>query len=259
MINYLRSECYRILRYKWTYLFILICSVAVISTTIVLAAVKYSDSAFPYATTRFVFSFAYTSMGTVYLLCLVVSNMIFNNEYGNQTMKNCVSYGISRRTIFFGKLAIQILYSLIAFAVIMGMFVASAFLLLENTGKFELIKLVRTCLASLPLLISGLATMNCFAFFIEGSSAAATASVGVMLGLPTACNLLGMRFELFDKFKDILPWNILNYSDYDQATETVILYWDSQKGFINCWTIGIAITAIITFFGFLMFQKKEIK
>jgi ABC-type transport system involved in multi-copper enzyme maturation permease subunit len=198
-------------------------------------------------------------MGTVYLLCLVVSNMIFNNEYRNQTMKNCVSYGISRRTIFFGKLAIQILYSLIAFAVIMGMFVASAFLLLENSGKFELTKLVRTCLASLPLLISGLATMNCFAFLIDGSSAAVTASAGVMFAFPIACNLLGMRFELFDKLKDVLPWNILNIADYDQAKDTTILYWDSQKGFINCWTIGIAITVMITLLGFLVFRKKEIK
>ncbi len=259
MINYIRSEFYRILHYKWTYLFIIICSALLLSSNIVLAAVKYSDSRFPYATTDFSLANALTSMGMIYLLCITVSSMIFNHEYRNQTLKNCVSYGYSRATIFFGKLLVQIVYSMIVFVIILGSFILSAYLLLENSGSSSIYQLVRACFACLPLFISGLAITNCFLFMIEGSGAASAAALSVMFALPMVCNMLAMRFDIFAKIYKVLAWSIVNSPSYRFSTGLAITYWDTQQRFINCWIIGITTTVLISMVGFLAFRKKDIK
>ncbi len=259
MINYLKSETYRVLHRKSTYIFIGICSLLLMSSNIVLAAVKQSDGTFPYATTKFAFSLAYTGISMVYILCIVVSNMIYSNEYRNNTMKNCVAYGIPRETIYFGKFIMQLIYSVIALFVIIGIYITSAYLLLENSGAAELGILIRTCFAAMPLLIVGLATMNCAVFMIEGSGAAVTAALGLMVGLPTVCNLLAMRFQTFKHLSDVLPWNILNYNGYDPASQETILYWSTQEGLRNCWIIGILETILLIAVGYAVFRKKEIK
>lgn len=258
MILYIKSEGYRILRNKWTYLFIGICSLLLLSSNIVLAVVKHSDSSFPYATTKFSLTNVNTSMSMVYLLCIMVSSMVFGNEHTNHTMKNNVSYGISRGTIYFGKLLVQIIYSVLAFAIIIGIHVLSSYLLLENSGISELSFLVRSCTASLPLFIFGLAVTNCFVFNIEGSGAIAATS-GIMIALPLVTNMLGMKFSLFSELGKILPWNILNDSSFDEVTKSIIMYWSSNTGYRNCWVIGLVQLIIISLIGYLWFRKKEIK
>lgn len=259
MSSYILSECYRLLRNTWSYLFIGICSLLLLSSNIVLAAVSASESKFPYATTAFSFGNVDTSMSLVYILCLTVTGIVFGNEYANHTLKNSISYGINRASIYFGKFIVEVIYAIFAFTIIIGIHILSAYLLLENSGGKELEALIRACLASLPLLISGLATMNCFAFMIENNGGSVAASCGIMIALPLVSNLLGMKFVLFKKLSEVLPWNILSDNKYDEVKDAVILYWDSAKGFKNCWLIGIAETVIIIIIGFLVFRKKEIK
>jgi len=259
MISYLKSELYRLIHYKWTYLFICICSLLLLSSNIVLAVVKSTDSSFPYATTEFSFTNAYSNMIMVYILCIMVAIMIFGNEHNNNTMKNCVSYGISRGTIYLGKLLIQIIYAIIAFTIIIGVHIISGYFLLENSGPKEFEMLIRTSLACLPFFIFGLATTNAFAFILEGTSSAVSASCGIMLAFPLICNLLGMRFQTFEKLGGFLPWNIMSSIEYDQAERTLHMFWDTAAGFRNCWVFGIIQTVLIVGIGYLLFRKKEIK
>jgi ABC-2 type transport system permease protein len=258
MILYIKSEFYRLRRYKWTYLFIAVCSLLLLSSNIVLAAVKYADANFPYATTYFSFSNVSSSLAMVYVLCMAVTGMIFGNEHTGHTMKNSVSYGISRGNIYIGKLLVQIVYAIAGFTIIIGLHVISSYLLLENSGIQELKNLLRACTASLPLLIFGLAASNCFTFNIEGSGAIA-ASSGLMIALPLVCNALGMKFRLFQELAKIRPWNILNSIGKDEVTGSLIFYWTEPKGYWNCWIIGMVLMILIAFIGYLWFRKKEIK
>ncbi|WMJ87949.1 ABC transporter permease [Anaerocolumna sp. MB42-C2] len=258
MVPYIKSEVYRLIRYKWIYVFIIICSGLLLSSNIILAAVKYADSSFIWANTYFSFSNVYNSMVMVYILCIMVSNMIFGNEHTNHTMKNSISYGISRGTIYFGKLLVQMVYSLIAFTIIIGVHVISAYLLLEHSGTSELIMLIRSCTACTPLLLFGLAASNCFVFNIEGSGAVA-ASSGLMIVLPLVSNMLGMRFRMFAELSKILPWNIMNYSSYDPALKQLFMYWSTNSGYLKCWIYGMIQMAVIAVIGYFWFRKKEIK
>ncbi|WFR59887.1 ABC transporter permease [Anaerocolumna sp. AGMB13025] len=258
MILYIKSEFYRLQRYKWTYLFIALCSLLLLSSNIVLAVLKYTDASFPYATTYFSFSNVTTSMVMVYVLCIVVSSMVFGNEHAGHTMKNSVSYGISRGKIYFGKLIVQMVYAIAAFTIIIGFHVISSYLLLEDSGIQQLKILLRACTAALPLFLFGLAASNCFTFNIEGSGAIA-ASSGLMIALPLVCNALGMKFHLFEELTKLLPWNILSYIGSDDKAGSLIFYWTDSVGYRNCWILGTVQTILIAFAGYLWFRKKEIK
>lgn len=259
MSQYTKSEVYRILRYKWTYLFIVICSGLLVSANIVLAAVKGSDSRIPYATTEFSLGNFTTSMEAIFFLCITVSSMLFGNEYINHTFKNSISFGISRGTIYISKLIIQVIYSLIAFSVITAIDIGSAYLLLEDSGSGPIQMMFDTILACMPLFLFALAASNFFLFMIENTWSSCGAMLGLMLVFPLVSNLLGMRFKLFSMLSKMMPLNLIDQMDLDFKKQTVQLLWPGVEGYRNYWLIGIIEMVILTILGYIMFSKKDIK
>lgn len=259
MLSYIKSEFYRILRNKWSYLFILICSALLVSSNIVLAIIKYQEPSFGYANTAFSIANFISSIIMIYILCVAVSTMIFGNENGNHTMKNSISYGIPRGVIYFCKLFVEIVYALIAFVIITGFHVASAYLLLENSHMNEFSILADTFVAAVPLFIFALAATNCFAFIVEGIAGAIGFDALLMIAFPIISSFLGMKFEFFHKLAKILPYNLLNDFQLQMKPYQIILPWEGSTGYYNCWLAGILQTIIIVIIGYLVFRKREIK
>lgn len=257
MFNYLKSEIYRILHTKSSYMFIGICSLLLFSSNIVLALVKSSEPNFPYADTAFAIGNVCGSLVVVFLMCIMVAGTVFNNEHNNHTFKNCVSYGIPRGTIYFGKVFVQIIYAITAFIIILAVHVGSAYLLLENSGPMYLNMMFETCLALLPLFIFSLTVANCFYFILEGTGAAMTAAVGIILGMPLAFNFLGMKFEIFRIISKVLPWNLLLATKADMRGAVTFLW--EHNGMLNNWLAGILQALIFIGLGYVTFRRKEIK
>ncbi|SHO54001.1 ABC transporter permease [Anaerocolumna xylanovorans] len=258
MKQYMKSEFYRIAHRMSTYLFIGMCSLLMVSSNVVLAVVKHADAKFPYATTKFSISNLYASFAVVYLLCIAIASMIFGNEYGNRTMKNSISYGISRGTIYFGKLITEMIYAVIAFAAITGIHVASACLLLENSGAESIALLLKTTLFCFPLFIFAVGASNCFIFLFDSMGNAIAATLGLLLALPLVSNMLGMKFEVFHKLAEILPWNLINNMEFDFDKLEIILKWNERTVYYY-WMAGIIQMVLVVLAGYLIFNKREIK
>jgi ABC-type transport system involved in multi-copper enzyme maturation permease subunit len=225
----------------------------------VLAAVNYAESEFPYANTRFSLSLFFSDFPIIFLLCITVASMVFGNEHSNHTMKNSISYGIPRGYIYFSKLIVEMVYALIAFVIIAGLHITSAFLLLENSGTNDLVLLLHTCIVSLPLLFYALAVTNCFIFIIEGTGGAIMATIGLLLVFPQISNYLGMKFIFFQKLSKILPWNLINNIGFDEKANQLMLPWEGTAGYYNYWIFGLIQMLLFTLIGFMIFRKKEIK
>lgn len=258
MINYIRSELYRLVRNRGAYLFILVCSVLLTSANVVLAAVAHNEETFPYATTNFAFGMFLGSFPAVFLLCITVASIVFGNEHTNHTLKNSISYGINRGSIYFGKLIVEILYAIIAFAVITCLDIATAYLLLENSGPDILEMLLKFTFAALPQLLFALAVTNCFLFIIESNGAAISAIIGVSVAYPIVNGYLGMKFELFARLNKILPWNIINSINFDEKLQ-MIAPWAGKDGYTNSWLFGLLWMIVFIVFGFTVFRRKEVK
>ncbi len=259
MSSYLKSEFYRILHYKWTYLFIGICSVLLVSSNILLAVVGASEATFRYANTSFALYTFISNIGMVFIISVSVASLIFGNEHVNHTMKNSISYGTTRGTIYFCKLIVEIVYAIIAFVIITALYVLSAYLLLEHSNLNEFYELLRTCFVSLPLLLFALAATNCFVFIIESTGAATAAVIGFLLAFPMICTQLGNKFKFFQILAEHLPFNMINNIKLDFNTHSIILPWEGNTGYLNYWIYGLLQMAIIMMIGYIVFRKKEIK
>ena len=259
MSKYLKSEIYRVFHNRGSYLFLLVCSIMMITSNVVLAAIKARDAAFPYATTKFSFMNIYANLPFLFMLTIAVGFMVFSNEFQSHTMKNTISFGITRRTVYCSKFIVEILYAVIALLIIMGVHIASSYLLLENSGIKRTVELLRALLAALPLLINGIAITNAMLFCIEGTGGAIGAAIGIMMGLPTVCSILGMRFDVFVKIGSYLPYNILSEVHFDEATGSMVTYWDTALGMGKCWMIGLAESLVVLLIGYYFFRKREIK
>jgi hypothetical protein len=258
MSRYIKSELYRLLRIKATYLFVIICSLLLVSSNIVLFAVKMSEKDFPYATTKFSFGNVESSMIMLLFLCIMVATLVFGNEYNNHTMKNSISFGLTRNTLYFGKFIVQLIYAIAAFVIIIGSDVLSAYLLLENSGTDNLLMLLKTCFICLPLFFSSLALTNCFAFLFEGTGATVASCFGVLLAIPLISNLLAMKFEVIKKFADILPYNMIGNLKFDFKAYTLSSMWGADS-YQNFWIIGILEMIFFVIIGYIVFRKREIK
>ncbi len=259
MINYIRSEFYRLLRNRGAYVFILICSALITSAHVVLAVVARKEQNFPYANTDFALGLFYTSLSVVFLLCITVASIVFGNEHNNHTLKNSISYGINRGSIYFGKLVVEIIYALVAFAVITGVDIGTAYLLLEDSGPASLHLLFEACFVALPQLIFAIAATNCFLFIIESNGAAIAAIVISTVAYPIINGYLGMKFDIFAKLNKILPWNMINAIGFDHEKMTLLLPWAGKDGFTNYWLFGMLWMVIFILIGFTIFRRKEIK
>ena len=259
MPSYLKSEFYRLYHNKGSYLFIAICSLLLLSSNIVLFAVKATEPTFPYANTYFAFSCFYSSLMIVFFLCISVATSVFGNEHANHTMKNSISYGISRENIYLGKLIVEVVYAIIAFAIITAIYIGSAYLLLENSGIENLTLLFRSCFVIMPLLLCSIAVTNCFLFLLESNGAAIGAVVGVLLALPLVSNFLGMKFRVFSEISKIMPYNLISKINFDFEKAELILPWSGNSGYYYYWLIGFIEVIIVTVIGILVFRKKEVK
>ena len=259
MISYIKSEFYRLLHSKGSYLFIIVCSVLLISANVVLAVVGHVEESFAYNNTSFSLSLFYSYLPVIYLLCISVASIVFGNEHNNHTMKNSISYGISRGSIYFGKLITEIVYAVTALIAIAVLYIGSAYLLLENSHSGDLEVVLRAYFVALPLLLFALATTNCFLFIIESTGGAITAVFGVMVAFPLVSNFLAMKFVLFRKLSEIHPWNLINKMTFNYEKYQLILPWEGNTGYINYWIYGILQMVLFILIGFVVFRKKEIK
>lgn len=258
MYNYIKSELYRLIRQKECYFFIVISSLLLLSSNIVLALCRNTDNTFRYATTKFSFGLICGCFMILYILCTWVGSIAFGNEYTHHTMKNSISYGISREILFFGKLIVEILYAVFAFVIILGIYIGSSYLLLENSGSQHLMAMLEMASACLPFFLFVLAVTNSFSFIIEGSGGAIAAICGLIIAFPAVSNMLAMKFEVFRQIGKILPYNLISKIGYDFVNQTLRLYWKTN-GYLYYWIDGIVQMLIITIIGYAIFRKKEIK
>src|SRR5690625_3014125 len=105
MMNYMKSERYRLMRKKSLHITTVICLVLITAAAAVLYFSGQYESSFPYATSSFFYS---NVIGNTALILIVA--LLFNLALTGKDMsliKQSVSFGISRNTIFWSKLILR--------------------------------------------------------------------------------------------------------------------------------------------------------
>lgn len=259
MLNYIKSEIYRNLRSKGNYIFLFGCMIFVIFLNVVLSMFVKSDPNFPYASTKYSFSALYTSMVIPLILCLLIGSIVLGEEFKNHTLKNSISYGISRNQIYFGKYVILLIVSAINLIFISASFIISGFLLLENSGPLYFNELIRALIACTPLFLVSITLVQCLYFVFQSDTRVVVLWVIIMIVIPKVFSMLGARVELFRKIATWTPYNIVGNITQGEGAHNLVMYWCSQQGMINCFITGIIGTTLFYIIGMQLFKKVEIK
>ena len=261
MISYIKSEWYRLTREKSYWIFMIVFTALAVAASLILYVFNKSTPAveeFPYANTRFLIINLSTSMVIPFFFLNQISQMVVGEEMKQHTLKNSVSFGVSRATIFFGKWIVSVIGLLLIAVVSITISVASAYLLLENSGVAYLVDFCWVLVGIIPIMLVGLTTYH-FLYFISPSANSALAIfTGIYLLPYIVCGYLAGRIEAAAWLYKYLPMTLLMNNEMS-PDKHLIMAGNSVAGMERCWIVGCIVIAFFLTFGYKKFKNMDIK
>lgn len=250
MRNYLWAECYKMLRRKYFYLSLLVC----LALEGLMLWGSYLSYSWGNESINFPFNAAMvTSLLAVGLYaCVITGDIVFSDQYKNNTLKNEVAYGLPRARIYLGKLLVAGLASLIAAVLMLGFYLGMCWILFPHTqADGTAWALIGYCLAgALPLWLAGQALVNLFYFLIRSNTLAAFAVIGIFGVLAPVLQGFSLLLNpVFGTLRQYLPNVML------ESLRSMAFQWDYLA---LCWVVGLIWGVGATVLGLVLFQKKEI-
>lgn len=251
MRNYLAAECYKVFRRKYFYLTL---AVVLVLEGVLLWGCWATHS---WGNTGMNFYSAATLVAAMLSIgvyaTILTCDMVFSEQYKQETMKNEVSYGLPRARIYLGKLAVSTLVSILAAVVMVALYVAGCWVLLPHDSQdaAALALIGYSLWGAFPLWLGAQGiTMACY-FLVRNTTLAAFVSVGLLGVVPGILQALGLLFHpVFEMVRQLMPTVML------EKLPTMAF----QMDYVGlCWTAGIAALVLSTGIGLSVFRKKEIR
>lgn len=255
MLNYLRAEFYKVLRrkYVWVTLIVLLSLEALLMCGFVSLNAHGSREYFC------------TGAGIVlwmlplgFYATLITGDMVFAGQYKNSTLKNEVSFGLSRTRIYLGKLIAQTILSLLFCAVLLGFYLGMCWLFLYHDTETDALILEQLgyCLATVFPLWIGVQAVTCaMMFLIKSEVGGAFLSVGIFAVLP---NVIWLASNMIRGSLGYALTAIYRHMPTVMANAAA----DGVGDWAWCgraWIVGAVWCAAFTALGLFGFHKKEIK
>ncbi|THE09134.1 ABC transporter permease [Bacillus timonensis] len=247
MINYLKSESYRLLRKKGTHITGLICLLLIVAAAATLYFFEQFDPNFPYATSKFFYSNVISGG-----LLIVIVGLIYNTALTGKDLsliKQSISFGISRNIIFWSKLILTLSYFLLICVVGIVLMIALG----ENlfTGENQSVRnFLLACVNMAPIVLSGFFLTHTLKMLKVGE-------VYIFIVLLFIFGLSGSLLRVFRPFAGLrelhknAPNTLLN--------DNLMSYLDGAAQFnYHYWVVGIVISVISLLIGAKKFANKNI-
>ena len=218
---------------------------------------------------------------------LFTCDMVFAGQHQNGTLKNEVSFGLSRTKIYLGKFITMTLLSIAAMVIALGVYLSVCRLMLPDYsvnavyyedlgvyrggGALTALKLIGLAvLTELPVWLGCQAIICAASFLLNSAIIANVVALGIVMGsrFILYISIMFMRidnplFPLLAKIYTWLPYEILN-ATYPgvgmlQRDPTPVILEISREMIARGWIIGGFWFIAATVIGLRFFRKKEIK
>ena len=256
MLDYLRAECYKMLRRSYLWIALLIVG-GLELVLVLLWAWLNGDMVNMTASTAFTMVLYLLSMG--YYATAITSDIVYSDQYKFNTLKNEVAYGIPRVRIYLGKLFASCLLSVGACIVLLGWYALLCALMLPGDGAvLETVKVLGfALLCAFPVWLGSQALYILCYFTIRGSTAAVILGVCIIAILGQMLTFLSLIVSLpAPALADALlaVRGLLLTTPLENITEAI---WDwSRVGW--AWAVGAGWCVGATALGLWCFQRREI-
>lgn len=265
MVNYMKSEFYRILHDKTIYLLTLILAALTLLVNIVLYLFKTFTTAFPYGNVWFAFSNLITGMHIFYIGAMLVVMFLSTDEYKSGVLKNAVAGGLGRIHIFIGKCIVYSVVAIGSAGVILAVFISTAYGLLEYDpaialeSSLPLQVLLKGAAANLPFSVASVVLTVALSQIFRKESHVCIIWALIIYLVPTALQVLGLKILLCARIAGWMPWSFLQTEVYVRfSSRQMDALWMHPEGIIKLMIVGVIGIILFGAVGILGFRKKDI-
>lgn len=254
MLNYIKSEWYRISHTKGIYMFL-----GVFMILAVLMNVGIDLFGNQYATTAFSYSNFVANPMVFPFMGIVIAYFLYDGSRKNGNLKNTIASGISRVKIFAGECVVGILVSTLMMILILGTWILCAQLLLESKGVVQLDdvlwELPSIYLISIASLISSILMIELFEKSINGI----LAWFAIWFLIPEILRYLGLRFDWIQQIALWLPNNFFKVVNGAHVNmQECITMWETTEGFLTCILAGLMGVILFTSLGIYLLKERDL-
>lgn len=258
MINYMKSEWYRIANSKEIYILTGVLSGLTILLNLMLYISNRKIENFRYGTVSFSLSFLVAQLIFILVAGMAVVGILFSGEKRNGILKNAIAYGISREKIFLGKCVTGTVSAICSMIVILTAYIGSAVLLLDRGVVEEPVKmLLEGIIAVLVMAVAAVILAVAFFGYFEKDVLAIGAWFVIIYAIPWICSLAGLKFDLFRRIAEWMPYNYLQMEVIANMSGWKCL-WETPEGLGKCLISGTAGVVIFMFTGIVLCRKRDV-
>lgn len=248
MINYMKSEKYRLIRLKGLHLTSLIACLLIVAAAFVLNFFGRNEVGFPYATSFFFYSNVINGGLFILIIIIIVNGALTGKD--QLLLKQSISFGISRYTIFWSKLLMTLIYFFIL--CLIGMLLMIGFG--ETLFQKDVQALRNFLIASInmfPIVLSGFLLVHVLKMNRINDIFTIIAVIFVYTMSDTVVNLLFRRIEPLSELYKWTPSALLNENTLEYAAYNASFGW-------SYWIVSFVISIIVLPLGMWFFNKKDI-
>lgn len=257
MLNYIKSEFYRVLHTKDIYLFTGVISILFVLMNIILFVSNTNLDNFPYGTVSFSLNAIIGGMTWLFVAGALVVATLYSGEKKYGTLKNTIAYGISREHIFLGKCMVSCVVAFFSMIIIFIAYIGSACLLLSGPVNVPIKELISGVFAVLLCAFASVILAVALFQFFDKEILAAIVWLLVMDYIPQLCFYAGLKIDILNKIAQWLPWNYLKYEVRANMSGYQCL-WNTSFGLMKCIVTGVIGIGVFTVLGLVLTRKKEV-
>ncbi|HLR69982.1 MAG TPA: ABC transporter permease [Pseudogracilibacillus sp.] len=248
MINYMKSENYRFLRKKGLYITSVIGLMLITAAAIVLYLSGEYERDFPYATSLFFYA---NVIGSNILILIIA--FLFNSALTGRDMsvvKQSISFGVSRSTIFWSKLILTLSYFLLLCVIGLLLMIGLGETLLESEEQ-SIRNFLTASFNMLPIVLSGFFMIHMLKMLRVGDVYIIVMLLVFFVFSGDLLRMLLRPITGLDGLYKYAPDSLLN--------ENLMSFMDHAAQFdFRYWVVGIVISVISLLIGAKRFAKQNI-
>lgn len=257
MLNYIKSEIYRVTHSKSFYFMTAVLAAVPVFLNLALLAGRQLDPNFRYGTFRFMLNCFTAQPFIMIILGAVIASTMFSDDRKCGVLKTTISYGISRDSILIGKCIVSALTALFELAVVLAVYVGTSYIMQSNPEWLPLREMLTAIAATLPAALASMVLAALLVTLLRKEMTAVIWWAILFYVIPMVCFFIGLKVDLIERIGKWMPYNFLN-------NEVMVTYgsysclWDRADGFAKCIIAGITGIIVFLIFGIVRFRKHEL-
>ncbi len=257
MLNYIKSEFYRIRHTKAVYISTAILCVLVVLFNGAMAFLNHVDPTFHYGTFRFSLNMFTGAPMTYMYIAGFVGFLLFLEDKRGGALYHTIAYGMPREKIILGKGIVGLVTAFCMMVVVLVFYVGSAWLLLKNRELLPLQELLCEIVFLLPTAVAVMLLGIVLGMIMQKEFNIVWNWLLVVALIPNVIYILGLKFEAVYRISKWIPMVYFKreIAVYLNRYECI---WHTPEGIMRCLVSGFAAIVCVLVFGILKLKKQDL-